>query len=156
MVKTALVTGASSGIGYQTANVLAEKGFQLILCGRRKERLHELQSALKPVPVHVLAFDVRSKQAVEEAYSAVKAVMDVSQDMSGIERETQATDQMLQRIATALVQQSSAVEQINVNLNNLDQIARSNAAASEEIAATVIELSKIADATRHEVQRFET
>jgi methyl-accepting chemotaxis protein len=96
------------------------------------------------------------KQAVEEARSAVTAVMDVSEDMSGIERETQATDQMLQRIATALVQQSSAVEQINVNLNNLDQIARSNAAASEEIAATVIELSKIADATRHEVQRFET
>jgi methyl-accepting chemotaxis protein len=96
------------------------------------------------------------KQAVEEARSAVKAVMDVSQDMSGIERETQATDQMLQRIASALVQQSSAVEQINVNLNNLDQIARSNAAASEEIAATVVELSKIADATRREVQRFET
>ena len=96
------------------------------------------------------------KQAVEEARSAVTAVMEVSEDMSGIERETQATDQMLQRIATALVQQSSAVEQINVNLNNLDQIARSNAAASEEIAATVIELSKIADATRHEVQRFET
>jgi methyl-accepting chemotaxis protein len=96
------------------------------------------------------------KKAVEEARSAVTAVMEVSEDMSGIERETQATDQMLQRIATALVQQSSAVEQINVNLNNLDQIARSNAAASEEIAATVIELSKIADATRHEVQRFET
>ena len=96
------------------------------------------------------------KQAVEEAHSAVKAVMDVSQDMSGIERETQATDQMLQRIASALVQQSSAVEQINVNLNNLDQIAQSNSAASEEIAATVVELSKIADATRREVERFET
>ncbi len=95
------------------------------------------------------------QQAVEEARSAVKVVMDVSQDMSGIERETQATDQMLQRIATALVQQSSAVEQININLNNLDQIARSNSAASEEIAATVVELSKIADATRKEVQRFQ-
>lgn len=96
------------------------------------------------------------KQAVEEARSAVTAVMDVSQDMSGIERETQATDQMLQRIAAALEEQSSAVEQINLNLNNLDQIARSNSAASEEIAATVVELSKIADATRREVQRFET
>ena len=96
------------------------------------------------------------KQAVEEANSAVKAVMDVSQDMAGIEQETQATDQMLQRIAAALEEQSSAVEQINANLNNLDQIARSNASASEEIAATVMELSKIAEATRQEVQRFET
>lgn len=96
------------------------------------------------------------KQAVDEARIAVTAVMDVSQDMSGIERETQATDQMLQRVAAALVEQSAAVEQINANLNNLDQIARSNSAASEEIAATVVELSKIADATRREVQRFET
>lgn len=95
------------------------------------------------------------KQAVEEARSAVTAVMDVSQDMSGIERETQATDEMLQRIVAALEQQSAAVDQINGNLNNLDQIARSNSSASEEIAATVVELSKIADATRREVQRFE-
>lgn len=96
------------------------------------------------------------KQAVEEAHSAVTAVLDVSQDMSGIERETQATDEMLQRIVAALEEQSTAVDQINANLNNLDQIARSNSAASEEIAATVVELSKIADATRREVQRFET
>lgn len=96
------------------------------------------------------------RQAVEEANSAVKAVMEVSQDMASIEQETQATDQMLQRITSALEEQSAAVEQINANLNNLDQIARSNAAASEEIAATVMELSRIADATRREVQKFET
>ncbi len=96
------------------------------------------------------------RQAVEEANSAVKAVMEVSQDMASIELETQATDQMLQRIASALEEQSAAVEQINANLNNLDHIARSNAAASEEIAATVLELSRIADATRREVQKFET
>ncbi|MFM8576540.1 MAG: methyl-accepting chemotaxis protein [Limnohabitans sp.] len=96
------------------------------------------------------------RQAVEEANSAVKAVMEVSQDMASIEQETQATDQMLQRIASALEEQSAAVEQINANLNNLDHIARRNAAASEEIAATVMELSRIADATRREVQRFET
>ena len=42
------------------------------------------------------------RQAVEEANSAVKAVMEVSQDMASIELETQATDQMLQRIASAL------------------------------------------------------
>jgi methyl-accepting chemotaxis protein len=96
------------------------------------------------------------KQAVEEARSAVTAVGDVSKDMLGIERETQATDEMLQRIASALEEQSNAVEQINANLNNLDQIAHSNSAASEEIAATVVELSKIAAATQREVQQFQT
>ncbi len=96
------------------------------------------------------------KQAVEEARSAVTAVGDVSKDMLGIERETQATDEMLQRIASALEEQSNAVEKINSNLNNLDQIAQSNSAASEEIAATVVELSKIAVATQREVQQFQT
>jgi methyl-accepting chemotaxis protein len=96
------------------------------------------------------------KQAVEEARSAVTAVGEVSKDMLGIERETQATDEMLQRIASALEEQSNAVEKINANLNNLDQIAQSNSAASEEIAATVVELSKIAVATQREVQQFQT
>lgn len=71
MTKTALITGASSGIGYQTAKVLAEKGFQLIICGRRSVRLQELQAALKPMAVHVLVFDVRSKQAVDQAISSL-------------------------------------------------------------------------------------
>ena len=124
------------------------KGFAVVADEVGKLALNSAQSSQE---IAVLV-----KQAVEEARSAVTAVMDVSQDMSSIERETQATDQMLQRISTALEEQSSAVDQINQNLNNLDQIARSNSAASEEIAATVVELSKIADATRREVQRFQT
>ncbi len=96
------------------------------------------------------------KQAVDEAHRAVAAVMEVNKDMTNIEGAARETDTMLQRIAAALEQQSAAVEEINANLSNVDSIARSNAAASEEITATVIELSKIADATRREVERFET
>ena len=61
---------------------------------------------------------------------------------------------MLQRIAAALEQQSTAMEEINANVASVDRIAQSNAAASEEITATVVELSKIANATRQEVERF--
>jgi methyl-accepting chemotaxis protein len=82
--------------------------------------------------------------------------MEVNKDMTNIEQGARETDTMLQRIAAALEQQSAAVEQINANLSNVDNIARSNAAASEEITATVIELSKIADATRREVEKFST
>jgi methyl-accepting chemotaxis protein len=47
-----------------------------------------------------------------------------------------------------------AVEEISSNVGSLDRIARGNAAASEEITASVIELSKLADHTRTEVERF--
>ena len=94
------------------------------------------------------------RQAVEEANRAVKAVEGVTQELLGIESGSKETDQMLQRIAATLEQQNAAVEEINVNLSNVDRIAQSNAAASEEITATVIELSRIADATRNEVEKF--
>jgi methyl-accepting chemotaxis protein len=94
------------------------------------------------------------QQAVLETAKAVTAVQAVSADMSQIEMGSLETDDMLRRIAASLEQQSTAVEEINANLGSVDAIARSNAAASEEITATVIELSRIADATRQEVSRF--
>lgn len=66
--KTALITGASSGIGQATARGFAKNGINLILCGRREERLLELQQELQQlVPVATLVFDVRDKTSVFEA-----------------------------------------------------------------------------------------
>ncbi|MEC7752564.1 MAG: SDR family NAD(P)-dependent oxidoreductase [Bacteroidota bacterium] len=70
MQKTALITGASSGIGWATALALAEEGFRLILCGRRKEKLEEL-AGLMSVDTHLLVFDVRYKKEVDEALVAL-------------------------------------------------------------------------------------
>ena len=94
--------------------------------------------------------------AVTEASHAVTAVRKVSEEMAGIERGSQQTSGMLQRISAALEQQSSAVEEINANMTSLDSIARSNSTASEEITATVMELAKLAESTRREVGRFST
>ncbi|KXX69958.1 SDR family NAD(P)-dependent oxidoreductase [Flammeovirga sp. SJP92] len=65
MKKTALVTGATSGIGKATAEIFAENGINLIICGRREERLIALQQQLQDkVDVHTLTFDVRDKESV--------------------------------------------------------------------------------------------
>jgi len=66
-MKTAFVTGASSGIGRATAVALAKAGFQLVIAGRRGERLDERAREVAPTPVHSLTFDVRDRAAVEAA-----------------------------------------------------------------------------------------
>ena len=68
MSKIALITGATSGIGKATAEAFADLGINLILCGRRLDRLYEVQEALsKKVKVNILAFDVRNRSEVEKA-----------------------------------------------------------------------------------------
>jgi 3-hydroxy acid dehydrogenase/malonic semialdehyde reductase len=44
--KIALITGTTAGIGKATAQLLAQQGYNLILNGRRAERLKELQETL--------------------------------------------------------------------------------------------------------------
>ena len=72
MNKTALITGATSGIGRATAHEFAKHGIDLILCGRRQERLDTIQKALsKQTHVHTLNFDVRDKKATFEAIESL-------------------------------------------------------------------------------------
>ncbi|MCC2545077.1 SDR family NAD(P)-dependent oxidoreductase [Hymenobacter sp. BT175] len=71
MTRTALITGASSGIGRATAVALAQAGFQLVITGRRLERLDALARELVSTPVHLLTFDVRDRAATEAAIGSL-------------------------------------------------------------------------------------
>lgn len=72
MADTVVVTGATSGIGHATAEVLAEHGYNLVLTGRRQERLDELQATLgQKVKVTTLNFDVRDRDAVFTAFESL-------------------------------------------------------------------------------------
>jgi 3-hydroxy acid dehydrogenase/malonic semialdehyde reductase len=66
MNKTALITGATSGIGRATATLFAKHNINLVLCGRRQERLDAIKEELsRYTEVHTLTFDVRDKDSVK-------------------------------------------------------------------------------------------
>lgn len=64
---TVFITGATSGIGLATARLFAEKGYRLILTGRREDRLDEIQEELEDkynTETNILNFDVRDQDTV--------------------------------------------------------------------------------------------
>ena len=63
----ALITGASSGIGRDMAKVLGNKGFDLILVGRNKERLEEVKSQIN-TNVEIITMDLASEENCKELY----------------------------------------------------------------------------------------
>lgn len=71
--KVALITGATSGIGKATAHLLAQNNFDLILTGRRKERLEVLKEQLEHLnaSVIVLPFDIRNNDETVSAISSI-------------------------------------------------------------------------------------
>ncbi|MDR1864953.1 MAG: SDR family NAD(P)-dependent oxidoreductase [Bacteroidales bacterium] len=76
MKKIALVTGATSGIGKATAQILARNGYNLMITGRRKELLEELKEELAikyNCDVLALHFDIRNRTLVEAAIDRLPA-----------------------------------------------------------------------------------
>jgi 3-hydroxy acid dehydrogenase/malonic semialdehyde reductase len=74
MKKIALITGATSGFGKASAIKFAQNGYDIIITGRRKERLEELDAQLKndfSADVLSLCFDVRKISEVEEAIGSL-------------------------------------------------------------------------------------
>ena len=72
MTKISLITGATSGIGKATAFEFAKQGINLVLCGRRLERLQTIQKDLEKLTnVHILNFDVRDKEATFKAIESL-------------------------------------------------------------------------------------
>ncbi len=66
MRKTALITGASSGLGKEFAKQLAEKDYNLVLVARRENLLKDLARKFSQVKVHVFAIDLTAQNAVED------------------------------------------------------------------------------------------
>ncbi|MBU8891636.1 MAG: SDR family NAD(P)-dependent oxidoreductase [Bacteroidales bacterium] len=74
MNRIALITGATSGIGRATAVTLSQNNFDIIITGRRKELLEDLEKEIKSKSsgkVYVLSFDVRNKEEVDKAIDSL-------------------------------------------------------------------------------------
>jgi len=69
-MKTAIVTGATSGIGAATARALLGSGWQVIVTGRRVDRLAPFAAEFGD-RVHAVTFDVRDDAAVDTALAAL-------------------------------------------------------------------------------------
>ena len=73
--KIAFITGSTSGIGKATAKIFAKNGYNLILTGRRKERLEEIKQQLEGkygIQIITLCFDIRDNAATKKAFKSNK------------------------------------------------------------------------------------
>jgi NADP-dependent 3-hydroxy acid dehydrogenase YdfG len=73
MNKVAIITGATAGFGEATARLFARNGWDLILTGRRSERLDKLkaESSTSTNRIETLCFDIRDEEAVEQAFGTL-------------------------------------------------------------------------------------
>lgn len=75
-MENVLITGATSGIGYEFAKVFAKNKYNLLLCSRNKESLEKIKSEISEkynVEVNVFAKDLSRKEEVRELYEEVAA-----------------------------------------------------------------------------------
>ena len=114
-MSTALITGASSGIGKELANALAERGYELILVARRKERLAALAKELTSThktTVTVYAMDLStpgSSAALEKKVLADGHSVDVLVNNAGFGTNGRVADENRARVA----------EEIQLNIGTL-------------------------------------
>lgn len=95
--RTALVTGASSGLGHRFGLVLARQGANVVLTARRADRLEELKTEIEAIDgsAHAVAMDVTNAGDIADAFDAAEAAfgpVDILINNAGMAVQTPATD----------------------------------------------------------------
>jgi len=94
------------------------------------------------------------KQADRDSDAAIEVVSRVNDEMENMSASATHTESLMQSIATSMEQQVATIEELQHNMETLKQIGNNNANASEEITETIVELSRIANETNREVNKF--
>lgn len=95
-----------------------------------------------------------TQKAAKQAEGGVDLAENVKVSMTKVAEAVRASDTLIGSIATAMEEQQVTVGGIDVNVRELTRIGQSNATAAEEITATMLELSKLAERTRLQADQF--
>lgn len=95
--RVALVTGASSGLGWRFAEVLAQAGCAVVLAGRRVERLKDLRARIEAQggDAHLVELDVRDATSIRAAVAHAETEMgpiDILVNNAGLAQEKKLLD----------------------------------------------------------------
>lgn len=96
------------------------------------------------------------EQATIDANEGKSATDVVRGAMQGIAEETDQTTHMIHSSAAAVEEQQATITQIDGNVSQLRSIATSNSTAAEEITATMVQLSQLANETKGRLAQFKT
>ncbi|MDZ7807031.1 MAG: SDR family NAD(P)-dependent oxidoreductase [Gracilimonas sp.] len=89
--KTAIITGATAGIGKSTAILMAESGVDLYVTGRREEKLQQLKKDLESkydVTVITAAFDIQNSNACTDFVESIERPIDILVNNAGMAKGT--------------------------------------------------------------------
>lgn len=72
MPKTALITGANSGLGYEFVKLFAKDGYNLVIIARNKQKMEQMKKFFQSINVTVIAKDLSAPNAVKEVIEEVE------------------------------------------------------------------------------------
>jgi len=102
--RTALISGASSGIGLHTARTFAQAGAQVVLCARRLDRIEDAAAALRAdgFSAHAVVLDVTRPEMIADAWAMaerqVGQAVDILFNNAGVLYTERFVDQQIDRV----------------------------------------------------------
>jgi methyl-accepting chemotaxis protein len=156
--QVSLIAGAISRIASQTNMLALNAAIEAARAGEHGRGFAVVAEEVRKLAENSgsLAQEIASlvQNATEAADRGVTMAQDVSASMRQIAERVQQSDQLIGAIASAMEQQQVTVGGINTNVAELTRIGQSNATAAEEITATMLDLSKLAERSRNDVDEF--
>ena len=134
--KRALVTGASSGIGRATANLLLRSGASVVLPGRRTEKLEDIASKAEAGRAHIIKADLSNEGESRSAFAgAIEFLggLDILVNAAGILKSGRLEDTSLE----------SWDEMLNINLRSVFQLMSLAVPHLEKSTGNIVNVSSV-------------